>query len=390
MTSSVYLDFAASTPMSKAVCERMKTLVDRDAFGNSTATHHVEGARARDLVEESRGQIAASLGVTGEQVLFFGGASEANNSVVYGFWNRFKDRGARVLYSAIEHKSLFEPCIHIGKLPNGFSEEISVDAKGQLDLSLLEKLLADNPHKYPTLVVAMGANNEIPVKQDLNAISVLCRKYKAYLHSDCVQLVVRERLDLSSDPWGSIVISSHKFYGPKGVGILVEGLGRLSPRLDPMYRGGEQERGFRPGTLNSLAIAASGLALTEHFKEIDSLRETLLVSDKHFVDYMKAHLPRFHLTVPFTTALPGIVNFYIDGQDAQSLLNALPHICINRGASCTGGGGEKYSHVPRALGLPVEIQANVLRASFGKSTTKEQIEYACKEIMRVVHNQISG
>jgi cysteine desulfurase len=383
---SIYFDHCGSTPMGHASKAVMLDLLSNQAFGNSMATHHALGLAASDIVEKSRTEIAQLLQCREENIHFFSGASEANNFIVFSFWNRFKDRGCRIFYSAIEHKSILEPCLLLASFAGVESKSIGVDKSGHLLLDVLEAELSNNPNRTPTLVCVMHTNNEVPARQSISEIQALCKRHKAYFHCDAVQGIVRESLQVSSETFGSCVISPHKFYGPKGVGILCTTNSSTSPLLAPLYRGGDQESGFRPGTLNTPAIGASSVALREHLERLVDLRAHLLSCDKLFVEAMSKRLPGFKLTVPKTTEAPGIINFYIENNDAQSLLLRLKGVCINRGASCTGAGGEKFSHVPRALGLPVEVQANVLRASFGWHCRLEEIEPAVKAIADAVRS----
>lgn len=378
----LYFDHCGTTPLSDAVKAKFHQMIDANHFGNPTAVHHTRGLEAAEEVEESRKLIAQAIGAKPQNIVFTSGASEANNLVLWGFWQRFKDRGVRILYGATEHKSVLEPAMHIGGLPHCESVEVPVDKLGMIRLDVLETLLKDNPKRLQTLVVVMQSNNEIPVRYPIEEISALCIKSKAYFHCDTVQAYVREKVDISKGRYGSVVISSHKFYGPKGLGILAFSDSYLKAPLLPTYTGGEQEFGLRPGTLNTLAINAAAVAVKEHEKNRVTLVEHLKACDQIFVEEMTQKCPGFHLTVPINARVPGIVNFYIERHDAPSLLEKLTKVCMNRGASCTGAGGEKYSHVPKALGLPIEIQANVLRASFGWTSSLDDIKLGVKEIAK--------
>jgi cysteine desulfurase len=217
-------------------------------------------------------------------------------------------------------------------------------------------------------------------------ISKICRKYGAFFHCDGVQGFVREPLDFSQDLYGSYVLSSHKLYGLKGFGVLVVGDGLLSTRISPPYHGGGHERGMRPGTLNTLAIAAGATSISLHNKKRKERLAHMSSCANAFIDQLQAELPEMRLTLPMDDRATGIVNFYIPGIDAPTLLAAMPDICINRGASCIGSGGEAFSHVPKALGFPIEIQANVLRASFGEAISVQGSQKAAVLISQRTKN----
>lgn len=387
MSEIFYLDHCGSTPLDPAVAKVLIEGVQKNHFGNPTASHHKAGLLASQEVEASRLAIATELHCAPHQIIFTGGASEANNLVILGFWLRFRDRGCRILYGATEHKSVLEPSKQVADLPNGSGVELPVDSFGVIDLAVLEKLLADNPKKVPTLVALMQTNNEIPARHPVEKIAALCKTYKSYFHCDAVQAFVREPLDLSSGCYGSVVISPHKIYGPKGIGILALADSILKPPVIPPYTGGEQEFSMRPGTSNTLAIGAAAAAIKIHSANREKLLAHMRVCDEAFCETMQKNADGFHLTVPMNTTVPGIINFYLEGHDAPSLLLRLQKTCINRGASCTGSGGEKFSHVPRALGLPIEVEANVLRASFGFGCTVEEVVMAANEICSLLSSK---
>jgi cysteine desulfurase len=181
------------------------------------------------------------------------------------------------------------------------------------------------------------------------------------------------------------VISSHKIYGPKGLGVLVLGDNPLSTRINAPYHGGSQEKGLRPGTINTLGIVATSKAFSLHNKNRAARVAHMKRCAEIFVRELQTRVQEFHLTVPINNNAPGIVNFYIDGLDAPTILAATPDLCINRGSSCIGSGGEYFSHVPKALGLPVEVQANVLRASFGDAISEKESLDAAQILIERIH-----
>jgi cysteine desulfurase len=255
---------------------------------------------------------------------------------------------------------------------------------GSLDLNFLEDHLKSG-HGQPTLVAVMHVNNEIPVRQPIREISHLCERYGAFFHCDGVQGYVREAVNLNAGNFGSYVFSAHKIYGPRGLGILAIADHQLCSRFAPAYRGGDQEFGLRPGTLNTLAIVGGAKAVLLH--EAERSRRVVHMHDcaTAFTQTLLQNVERARLTLPIDSTASGIVNFYIEGLDAPSLLSYVPDICMNRGASCIGGGGERYSHVPKALGCPIEIQANTLRASFGDAITRDDSVLAALQLSEVIH-----
>ena len=360
-----YLDHCGTTPLSADVKDKLRELVNKDVFGNPSASHHILGKTAESLVNESRAAIAASIGARTDEIIFTGSATEANNMVLWGHALRFQGRNPCIFFGTTEHKSIYETCVAIGDSGLAKTEELPVLPDGKIDLDQLEvKLKAARGR--PALVTLMHVNNEIPVRHPVEQISALCRQNDAFFHCDGVQGFVREELNFSGETFGSYVISPHKVYGPKGAGILVLGRNELSPRIKATYCGGDQEFSLRPGTHNTLAIAAAATALTSHKYLRPARVEHMHRCAEEFVATLTQKAKSVKLTLPLQKDAAGIVNFYAHGLDAPTLLEEVPHVCINRGSSCLGAHGEKFSHVPKALGLPVEIQANVLRASFGE------------------------
>jgi cysteine desulfurase len=383
-----YLDHCGSTPLAPEVLTTSQSFLDAGIYGNPAAAHHEAGQKAGQLVVSSRKTIADALGASVDEIILTSGATEANNLLLWGFALRYRARGCHIIFGATEHKSVYDTCLSLAELPGVTAQEAPVDRAGLTDLTALKGLL-DQSRGRPTLVAIMHTNNEIPARQPIEDISKLCLNSGAFFHCDGVQGYVREKINFGARIFGSYVISAHKIYGPKGLGILVLGDNPLSPRLTPAYRGGNHERGIRPGTLNTLAIAAGAKAISVHESKRRDRVTHMSECARVFVDTIR-DLQGFRLTVPVNDQAAGIVNFYVEGLDAQTLLANTPEVCINRGASCTGSGGETFSHVPKALGLPVEIGANVLRASFGDGASVDQCRDAAKILVRNISKLASS
>jgi cysteine desulfurase len=378
-----YLDHCGTTPLSNLVKARLSELLNTDIFGNPSASHHMIGKSAEHILNEARLVVSKVAGCAEENVIFTGSASEANNLVLWGHALRFQGRSPRILFGATEHKSIYETCLAIADSGLAKTTQINVNSDGRVCLDHLENELKA-PGEGPTLVALMHINNEIPARHPVEDISSLCQRYGASFHCDGVQGFVREGIKFSDDVFGSYVISPHKVYGPKGIGVLILGKNQISPRLSPAYRGGDQECGLRPGTHNTLLISAAATALSEHSDLRDVRVDHMHQCAKAFSDELLNKSNAVKLTLPITMDAAGIVNFYVENIDAPTLLARLPNLCMNRGSSCIGVGGEKFSHVPKALGLPLEIQANVLRASFGQKITMNESKEAASILLNVI------
>lgn len=372
-----YLDHCGTTPLDGDVKLAMIHFINSNNFGNPTANHHFAGRRAYEALETARETVAQELQAKPNQIIFTSGASEANNLVLWGFALRYREQGCRILYGATEHKSVFETAQNLANLPGVSADEIKVLPDGSLDLEHLKTELQKSKGQ-PTLLAAMHINNEVPARHPVEQISEICATNGAFFHSDGVQGFVRETLNFNHGVFGSYVISAHKIYGPKGLGVLVLGDGPLSCRINPPFHGGSHERGLRPGTHNTLAIIGGTEAIKSHNNKRHERLHHMKICAETFFATLKNKLPEATLTIPLSDKASGLVNFYIPGLDAPTILAQNSDICINRGASCLGAGGESFSHVPKALGLPVEVQANVLRASFGAAISIQQSKEAAE------------
>jgi cysteine desulfurase len=379
-----YLDHCGSTPLAPLVRDEILGFLASDIYGNPSADHHQAGRRAADIIDDARQNIASAIGARPENIIFTSGATEANNLALWGFFLRYRGRGCRLIYGATEHKSVIEVAENIATVGGADVLKNPVLPSGSLDLNILEDHLKSGKGR-PTLVAIMHINNEIPVRHPINEISQLCHRYGAFFHCDGVQGYVREPVNLNSGSFGSYVFSAHKIYGPRGVGILAIADNQLASRFAPAHRGGDQEYGLRPGTPNTLAIVGAARAVQLHEAERARRVIHMHACAEAFTNALLTNVDYARLTVPIDSCAAGIVNFYIEGLDAPSLLSCVPDICINRGASCIGSGGEHYSHVPMALGCPVEIQANTLRASFGDAVTADDSVAAALRLAEAIH-----
>ena len=390
---TIYIDHCGTTPLAREVRDAMIAFMgsgdETGNFANPAAHHHAAGRCAFEAVEKARAAVAAAIHAKPEWVSFTGGASEANNIVLHGFARKHRHGKCRILVGATEHKSVLDSALDLRDQSGCEVDILPVNkSNGSIDMEALVAGLAKVPAgSIPTMVAIMWCNNEIPARNPVEEIAKLCAKAKAFFHCDAVQGVVREEVNvtrLAGLGLSSLVFAPHKIYGPKGVGVLV--IPERSPmlRIDAPFQGGEQEKKLRPGTLNTLGIVGTGVAVALHSQRRAELLAHLKACDEAFIQSMSA-VKGFALTVPRTDSCPGIVNFHVDGIDAESLVHEVANeVCANRGASCSGAGGEKIRHVPAALGLPVEIAANVIRVSFGFANTLADAAQAARILQAAI------
>ncbi len=381
----IYLDHCSTTPMDQSVATAMQK-IGATVFGNPSAAHHQAGMMASEILEAARQAAAQILGAPYDGVIFTSGATEANNMVLQGFVLKNRHHRPRILVGATEHKSVFETADFCRAYFGAQVEIIPVQKDGCIDMAQLRDLCAQDTDR-PTLVAVMHMNNEIPAVNPIRDVAMLCEKYGYFLHVDAVQSYVRQPIDLRTLGANSLVISPHKFYGPKGCGILALRDGAKDCGLTPLVHGGTQEFGMRAGTPNPILIHGASAALQLHETRRPDLMRHMQDCQDAFLDELRAHCSSWHLTVPLSKACAGIVSLWFDDISANDILAALPHICINRGSSCVGSGGEKHSHVYATLGYPTEVAANILRVSFGFRVDAKQCREAAQRIAEYVNRR---
>ncbi|CCH43416.1 cysteine desulfurase [Wickerhamomyces ciferrii] len=370
-TRPIYLDAQATTPTDPRVLDVMLKFYT-GLYGNPHSNTHAYGWETDKEIEKSRKQVADLIGADPKEIIFTSGATESNNMAIKGvprFYNKTKKH---IITSKTEHKCILDSARHLQD--EGFDVTyLSVNEDGLIDLEELEKAI----RKDTVLVSIMAVNNEIGVIQPIEEIGKICRKNKIFFHSDCAQAVGKIPIDVNKMNIDLMSISSHKIYGPKGVGAIYV---RRRPRvrMDPIITGGGQERGLRSGTLSPPLITGFGEAcriikedMSYDQKHIERLSKKLmdgLLSMEHTqLNGSKQHRYAGCVNVSFA---------YIEG---ESLLMALKDIALSSGSACTSASLEP-SYVLHALGADDALAHSSIRFGIGRFTTDEEIDYVIKAI----------
>lgn len=378
----IYLDFQASTPIDSSVAEAMCESI-RGSCGNPHSSEHSFGWAARDAVEQARGRVADLVEADPDEIVFTSGATEANNLALFGIAGRSPAGRDTILVSAIEHSSILEPArllrsrgIRIVELPVG--------PDGLLDLASLERALDQR-----VMLVSVGAvNNEIGVLQDLEAIGSRCRAVGALFHTDAAQALCARTLSLGSLPVDMASLSSHKAYGPSGIGALYVSAGR-DMRLEPQILGGAQQRGLRAGTMPTALCVGFGHACEVLALAGASERHRVAALRDRLWQLLKSNNPTVQLNGPtdFTFRHPGNLNVAFGALDARDLIQRLqPDLACSSGSACHSG-SEQSSHVLGAIGLDVTRARASLRLSLGRQTTAEEVQRAASLIAEAVETE---
>lgn len=357
-TEPVYLDCNATAPIEPPVRDAVIHWL-ADEIGNAGSRTHEYGVRAKRAVQAARDQVAAVVGVSADEVLFTSGATESNNLAILGLALHGELEGRRhIVSTAIEHKAVLEPLEALQK--KGFSITlVKPDTSGAVRPDAIRKAL----RRDTLLVSVMHVNNETGVLQPIEAISAAMENHAAYFHVDAAQGFGKDMDGLRSPRIDLISISSHKIYGPVGVGALVvRRRGFKKPPLAPLFYGGGQERGLRPGTLPVPLIIGLGLAAELARKNVKERRARCAAIRAEALAALEPLSIRFHGDPERT--LPHVLNFSVDGIDSEALMLALKDVvAVSNGSACTSQSYEP-SHVLTAMGLPEAAVAGAVRLSW--------------------------
>ncbi|NUO65247.1 MAG: cysteine desulfurase [Gemmatimonadaceae bacterium] len=371
----IYLDHAATTPVRQEVLDAMLPFLG-NRFGNPSSMHRW-GRDARVALDEARERVAGALGARVDEICFTSGGTEADNLAILGAWHRRRAERPAVVTSPIEHKAVLATAHQVAR--EGGEERIAcVTPDGVVDVADAERLIDEKV----AVVSIMWVNNEIGTVQDVPRIGAAARARGALMHTDAVQAFGKVALDLSTLPVDLLSISGHKIGAPKGIGAMFV---RRGVQIEPLFHGGAQDRGRRPGTENvafAVALAtAAELAVRDREKEQarlralrDELENAILAAvPDAIVHGLKA--PRVgHIT---SVSVPGI--------DAESLLMALDleGIGASAGSACQSG-SVSPSHVLAAMGVRPEIATAAVRMSLGSLSSEEAIRHVAERFPALV------
>lgn len=371
----IYLDYAATTPMHPDVVEAMKNYFSEE-FGNPSSLHSL-GREAKKAVEEVRCEVAHALRAKPEEIIFTSGGTESDNCAIKGVAYAMKNKGNHIITSKIEHHAILEPCHFLQK--NGFDVTfLPVDEYGFVDPDDVKRAITDKT----ILVSIMYANNEIGTIEPIKEISNVCKEKGVYFHTDAVQAF--GSLDTHVDHLGVdlLSLSAHKFYGPKGVGVLYI---RKGTRIEPFMHGGGQEWNRRASTHNVPGIVGLGKAVELAVKEKDTrVRHYRALRDK-LIALILDTIEDTRLNGHPERRLPNNCHVIIKYVEGESILLKLDTVGIEAatGSACSSGSLEP-SHVLLAIGIsPVDAHGS-LRLTVGRLTTENDIEYVGRYLPDIV------
>lgn len=377
MEKSIYLDHAATTPLSEKAFEAMKPYFC-EMFGNPNS-QHVYGREGAKAVSESRAKIAAAIGAKPSEIYFTSCGTEADNWAVKGTALQYGDKGKHIITSMIEHPAIYTTCKQLEK----YGYEVTylpVDGEGFVSPAELEKAIRPDT----ILVSIMFANNEIGTVEPIKQLCEIAHAHGTLFHTDAVQATGAIRYDVKDLGVDMLSMSAHKFYGPKGMGALYL---RNGLKMEKFITGGEQERAHRGGTSNTPGIVGMATALEEAMATLEedsayvaSLRDRFVSKVLERIDDILFNGPK-----DMSKRLPNNANFsfrYIEGESILFSLD-LAGISASSGSACSSASLDP-SRTLLSIGVPVGTAHGSIRFSFGKHNTVEQVDYTVEQLVSAV------
>ncbi len=375
MEKPIYFDHAATTPVCKEALEKMLPFFT-DVFGNPNS-QHAFGRESAKAVDTARDSIAKIINCKPSELYFTAGGTESDNWALRGVAHAYKDKGNHIVISPIEHAAMIETAKALKK--QGFDVEfMKVDEYGFVDLEHLRSIVK----KGTIFVACMLANNEVGTIEPIKEIAEIAHSVGAICFTDAVQAAGVIKIDVKDLGVDLMSMSSHKIYGPKGVGALYI---RNGVKVQNILTGGHQERTKRGGTTNVPGIVGFATAFEIADKEMQKNFEYVSSLRDHFIDRVLSEVPFVKLNGPRENRLPANADFSFKFIEGESILFSLDlaGICVSSGSACSSGSLEP-SHVLLSLGLPEELAHGSIRFSFGKHNTIEEVDYAVDTIKTAV------
>ena len=375
MEKKIYFDHAATTPVDPRVLEKMLPYFT-EKFGNPNSQHWF-GRQTVSAVDEARDTVARLIGAKSSEIYFTSGGTEADNWALRGAAYAMAHRGKHLIVSAVEHPAMITTAKELMK--RGFEVTFAeVDEYGAVDLEKLERAIRPDT----TFVGVMTANNEVGTLQPVKEIAALCKKKGVLFFTDAVQAAGALRLDVKELGADMLSFSAHKFYGPKGVGVLYI---RSGLKIDKIVTGGHQERSMRGGTTNVPAVVGLAEALRLAVSELDENAAYVSSLRDRFIRRVQREIPFVKLNGHPENRLPANANFSFRYVEGESLLFSLDlkGIAVSSGSACSSGSLEP-SHVLLAMGLPEGLAHGSVRFSFGRHNTAEEVDYAVDALKEIV------
>lgn len=372
----IYMDYQATTPLDPRVLEAMMPYMT-EHFGNAASRSHAFGWTAEEASDKAREQVAKLIGGSGREIIWTSGATESINLAIKGIAGFYGERGNHIVTCKTEHPAVLDTCKRLER--SGFEVTyLDVDATGRVDPEAVRAAMTDKT----ILVSIMAANNEIGTVHPIAEIGAIVKEKGAFFHVDAVQAAGKIPFDVNEVKADLVSLSSHKMYGPKGVGALWI---RRRPRvrLTSIIDGGGHERGMRSGTINVPGVVGFGAAAEIAMQELEEESARLLRLRERLKTEIQKGLDMVHLNGHPEHRIPGNLNLSFSYVEGEGMLMALKDVALSSGSACTSASLEP-SHVLRACGVDDELAHSSLRFGLGRFTTEEEVDYVAKKVIEAV------
>ena len=375
-SKNIYLDNHSSTQLDKRVFNQMKPFFT-NFFGNPHSESHSYGWRSNKFIDISRDKIAKSINANKEEIFFTSGATESNNLILKGLAFSQKKKN-HIITCVTEHKCILESCKFLEAI--GYKVTyLKVNKFGQINLNDLKK----NINKNTFLVTIMHDNNEIGTIHPIKSIGDICKKNGVFFHTDASQSLGKIKFDINYLNIDFASFSSHKIYGPQGIGALFIRK-KNKVKLTPLFSGGGQENGLRSGTLPTALCVGFGYAIelaekerVKNMKKIKNLKKIFLnLLQKNKVDFI----------LNGKDVIENNINITFPKTNGDLLFSKLDDISISSGSACGSGSGES-SYVLKELGINKNNAKSTLRIGIGKNNTKNEMIYFGSKILKILDDR---
>lgn len=371
----VYLDYSATTPVKKEVLDEMIPYFT-EHYGNPSSLYSI-AQESKEALEKARARVAKLINADVNEVFFTAGGSESDNWALEGVVDALKGKGNHIITTKIEHHAILHTAEFLEK--HGIDVTyVGIGEDGRVDPAEIEAAITDKT----VLISVMYVNNEIGTIQPIKEISDIAKKHSITFHTDAVQALGNVHIDVKEQGIDLMSMSSHKIYGPKGIGAMYI---KRGTKISNLIHGGAQESKKRAGTENLPGIVGFGKAaelayehLDEHINKVSELRN-------YFIDQVTSKIPYTKVNGSMEYRHPGNANIsfeFIEGESMLILLD-MNGIAVSTGSACSSK-SLTPSHVLSALGIPVENIHGTLRFTIGDFTTKEDVDYVVEKLVEIV------
>lgn len=371
-----YFDHAATTPVREEVIKEMMPYFGME-YGNASVMYSL-GRNAKKAMNKARKRVAEALNAHSNEIYFTSCGSESDNLAIKGFVYANKDRGNHIITTKIEHHAVLDSCKTLEKQGINVTY-LGVDEYGRISLEELVNAI----NTKTILISIMFANNEIGTIEPIEQIGEIAKEKNIVFHTDAVQAIGNELIDVKKLNIDMLSLSGHKFYAPKGVGALYVKNGINFSKLQD---GGAQENGKRAGTENVAEIVGLGKAIELIYNEYNSYNEKLKKLRDYYITRVTNEIKGAKVNGDMVNRLPGNANISFKGVNGTKLLFELDKygICASAGSACSTSNAEP-SHVLTAIGLDKDLIEGTLRISFGKENTIEDVDFLIDTLKKIIN-----